>query len=530
LRSTRPNLDWWLGLLLTLEERPSPGATAARKQAFTWTRDDVQNPYIASALTMLDPGLSAMKQSLTEQTVDRNGNTVVIKQYNYGTGSAPEATPSRTYVNTYLTGTNYTSRYIYNRLVSTTMNGVTLVTNTYDGTGVVNVTGLREHDTANYGTAFNYRGNASQTVSMGKTVNRGFDITGTVTSSNDGQGHTASASMTSNNAVPSQITSNGLSSSFQYNSFLGVTGATGANTETAAFGYDPATSRPSTTTSPHGATTNFVYDDTTTPYKQATTNGKWVKTWMDGLGRTVKVETGFTGATNAQISVVDTEYGSCACSPVGKVKKVWQPYAKSGSPGAFTENFYDGLGRTLSVAHPGGTGTTTYSYSGNTTTVTDPAGKWKTYVSDAFGNLTQVVEPDPASPPFTPIRVNVGGSAYTDPSGNVWAARQRLFTYWKHHQHHGGDRQYHLRSAVPGQPRLESRGDGAVSVYRAERAVQRDAEMGGVLQRRLAAHLQRHDQRHAGKVPDMVIPGDNLVTVEIGCGVSQANVVVPVER
>jgi len=37
---------------------------------------------------------------------------------------------------------------------------------------------------------------------------------------------------------------------------------------------------------------------------------------------------------------------------------------------------------------------TTTSYSGNTTTVTDPAGKRKKFTYDAFGNLTQVAEPD----------------------------------------------------------------------------------------------------------------------------------------
>jgi YD repeat-containing protein len=45
---------------------------------------------------------------------------------------------------------------------------------------------------------------------------------------------------------------------------------------------------------------------------------------------------------------------------------------------------------------PGGTGTTTYLYQGNTTKVTDPAGKWKTYTTDALGNLTKVTEPNPA--------------------------------------------------------------------------------------------------------------------------------------
>ena len=42
-----------------------------------------------------------------------------------------------------------------------------------------------------------------------------------------------------------------------------------------------------------------------------------------------------------------------------------------------------------------GASTTSYSYQGNAVTVTDPAGKWKQYTMDAFGELTQVVEPSP---------------------------------------------------------------------------------------------------------------------------------------
>jgi YD repeat-containing protein len=48
------------------------------------------------------------------------------------------------------------------------------------------------------------------------------------------------------------------------------------------------------------------------------------------------------------------------------------------------------------VSLPGGTGSTTYVYQGNTTTVTDPAGKWKKFSADAMGNLTLVTEPNPA--------------------------------------------------------------------------------------------------------------------------------------
>src|SRR5205823_12091142 len=62
----------------------------------------------------------------------------------------------------------------------------------------------------------------------------------------------------------------------------------------------------------------------------------------------------------------------------------------------WTTYSYDALGRTTSVSLPGGTGTTTYVYQGNTTTATDPASKWKKFTTDAMGNLTLVTEPNPA--------------------------------------------------------------------------------------------------------------------------------------
>ncbi|MGD1098721.1 MAG: hypothetical protein ABSB35_42955 [Bryobacteraceae bacterium] len=76
------------------------------------------------------------------------------------------------------------------------------------------------------------------------------------------------------------------------------------------------------------------------------------------------------------------------------------PHVVGGTP-VYTAYTYDGIGRTLSVVSPDGASTTTYSYQGNLVTVTDPAGKQKTFTMDAFGNLTQVQEPNPQ-----------GGSAY----------------------------------------------------------------------------------------------------------------------
>ncbi len=69
---------------------------------------------------------------------------------------------------------------------------------------------------------------------------------------------------------------------------------------------------------------------------------------MDGLGRTIKVETGYDTTT---VSIAETEYDSCACSPLGKVKRTSLPYAPGGTV-YWTTYTYDCLGRTLSVTQP----------------------------------------------------------------------------------------------------------------------------------------------------------------------------------
>jgi len=70
------------------------------------------------------------------------------------------------------------------------------------------------------------------------------------------------------------------------------------------------------------------------------------------------------------------------------------PYAPGGTV-QWTTMVYDAIGRTVAVQQPAGSGTATTAYAGNTVTVTDPAGRWKKYTSDALGNLTQVTEPNP---------------------------------------------------------------------------------------------------------------------------------------
>jgi RHS repeat-associated protein len=187
------------------------------------------------------------------------------------------------------------------------------------------------------------------------------------------------------------MTTNTLSSNMNWTSFLGLSSAAGPNGDAASFAFD-TNGRPTSTTSPTGAVTNYAYADSASPpYKTATTNGHWVRTNMDGFGRTIQTITGYGSTT---VSTVDTQYAPCSCSPLGKMSQTSQPYAPGGTDN-WTKYYYDASGRTTSVQAPDGS-TTSYVYQGNYVTVTDPAGKWKTFTMDVFGNLTIVQEPDPA--------------------------------------------------------------------------------------------------------------------------------------
>ena len=174
-----------------------------------------------------------------------------------------------------------------------------------------------------------------------------------------------------------------------------LTQNTGPNGASTSFSYDTY-QRPQSTTSADGAiaTYGYGYNAGST---SATTNGHWVRTRLDGFGRTIKVERGDASSTK---STVETEYQPCACSPLGKVYRVSQPYAPNPAQKYWTTYAYDALGRTTSVTAPDNS-VTTYAYLGNTVTVTDPAGKWKKYTMDAMGNLTQVEEPRPGGGTYT---------------------------------------------------------------------------------------------------------------------------------
>lgn len=366
-----------------------------------WALSSSNQPYLSETTTGLDPNTPDQKTSKTQQAVDGYGNLLWQKIYDYDSLT----TPARTYQNTYLTDSNYTSRYVRNRSLSSTLTSAsgtrTLVSRRYDTSPEVGsfylqpANGATLHDSNIFTDSYVWRGNPVVENRLGKPARyMRYDVTGNPfhTFNSAGQTVTANWDSSKNYAVPSTLTPNSnttLSQSMTYNSFLGVTQVNSPNGVSQSYGWD-SSARPASSQSPHGAVATYTYTNSP-PTTTATVNGRWTKTTMDGLGRAVKVETG-SGTTT--LSVTETEYGLCACTPLGKVYRVSRPHAPGVAP-VWTTYTYDARGRTLQVSQPNDLGATTYAYAGNVVTVTDPAGRWKKYTTDAMGNLVHVTEPNP---------------------------------------------------------------------------------------------------------------------------------------
>jgi RHS repeat-associated protein len=113
----------------------------------------------------------------------------------------------------------------------------------------------------------------------------------------------------------------------------------------------------------------------------------------DALNRVIRVQTaGFDGAGAAPTLVQDTEYDN-----LGRVARKSQVYALSGGNPNWTEYTYDAIGRVIQERSPdpaasGGYSTTTISYNGLTTVVTNSKGQTKTTTKNAQGQVAQVTD------------------------------------------------------------------------------------------------------------------------------------------
>jgi YD repeat-containing protein len=183
-----------------------------------------------------------------------------------------------------------------------------------------------------------------------------------------------------------------------------TTSATDANNKTTIYEYEPLIStnpaknslnRMKRVVRPDGGETVFEYGDAPGNFyirsqtKQDATT--WVEdyTYLDGLARARRSAHKETGNSWA---IKDTKYDN-----KGRVWQASNPYRDTSSNPAspsglvWTTTTYDALNRVLTVTTPD-SAVVTSSYSGNTATVTDQAGKAKRSEADALGRLTKVTE------------------------------------------------------------------------------------------------------------------------------------------
>jgi len=385
------------GIVTQFQGQQLPGPVTKTQNDLTWAQDSTGNLFIRSSLTTLDPGQSYQAQKKTDQNVDIHGNVTDVMQYAFNSLSNPARISHYTYV-------SYPA-HTYNRLSQATVadgstsTPVTLVTNSFDTTAITQYSGsIPQWDTAYLSATV--RGNVTTSVSLAGYSTYTYDMLGNIlTATVNGVQTAITPSSINNYAAPQQINTGTSSDTLTWNGFLGLTSDTRANTgDQSTITYDTF-ARPLTSTSPFGAVTSYTYAtppfSTSNPaWTQTTVNGRWTKTTVDGLGRTMKVESGDASGTKSQ---ADTIYGTC-CTAAGGVRlQTSLPHAP-GAGAIYTTSSYDAIGRTLSVLSPDGASTTTYAYQGNSVTVTDPAGTWKSYTMDAFGHVTLVTEPEPSNP------------------------------------------------------------------------------------------------------------------------------------
>ncbi len=221
----------FIGLQATYEERTYSTHTPLSHLDFTWSQTmSSSNSYISGTITRLNPGTSEIDKQTT-QALDQYGNLQNMWVYNFGAGSYGSL--ARTYTNTYLSTSNYTPLYIFNRLKKSTVtdgtNTATLVSNSYDGGTLSNVTGPYEHD-ASYSTTFTYRGNVTSSTTPTASTTKSYDITGNVTTPTvNGVSSTVTTTSATNYSAPSQITTGSLTSTMTWSPFLGLGSATGPN-------------------------------------------------------------------------------------------------------------------------------------------------------------------------------------------------------------------------------------------------------------------------------------------------------------
>ncbi len=365
----------------------------------------------ASKTVILEDGQT---QSQTETVFDTYGNLTERREHAWGP-AAPGAVVRTTQMS-YLATTPYTTRNIRNRVnqILVRDGGPTGVIKSqtdilYDEPAYSNVdcpASIPQHDDANYGCSFLARGNPTTTTTYADAAAQtgpivrhfSYDFFGNLRRADVSccQQKQWNYSAATNFAYPDSVisgppTGQQLTTSATYNFYTGlVMSTTDENNKVTSFTYD-SLKRLIDIERPDHAHVTYAYNDAA---RTVTTNtpidGTSVLTqiaYSDPLGR-VYLQ---SSSAPEGVSLVETQF-----DVLGRANKRSNPY-RAGDFKRWTETRFDALGRPIMVIPPDGSETanrTTYSYSGNTVTLTDPTDKKRKSETDALGRLIKVTEPD----------------------------------------------------------------------------------------------------------------------------------------
>lgn len=378
-----------------------------RETDLTWTTTGagagVSNVVGSTTTILKDTG----QQSRSTYAYDPYGNVTDVYEYDF------DGTLKRHTVTQYNAAQAYLSAHVLNLPVQIVVKdgvGNILARTDFaqDSTTLALVTGAPGHDDANYGSAFTTRGNLTSTTRYSNASAPSGGVTRTF--SYDTLGNLVIAQMDCCNqktikfssatgfSQPDSVTRgpNGgtqFGTSYTYNPDSGLLlSNTDENGQVTSYAYD-SMGRQTQVILSSQVQLNTAYDDVDvvpTVTNSSTANNEVIVASFDGLGHVMQVD-------NKNCPVGQPSCSTIVSSVKYSYDKLWQRIQGSNPYGPSdiivnTTFSYDGLGRITQVAPPSA-GSTTYSYSGNTVTVTDPAGKQRKKYTDALGRLIEVDEP-----------------------------------------------------------------------------------------------------------------------------------------
>jgi RHS repeat-associated protein len=335
----------------------------------------------STSVTTLSNGVSSQQQYVYD--APWTGKPTALKEWDYFSGSAP-SNPTRE------TDYTYTGFDLYQETIKSgdDVNAQTVYEYTSSATAT---SGVNQHGVTNAGGPYLQKITRWLNGGTNPITNYVMDDTGMVRSVTDPRGNPTTFSYQCSNAFPYQ-TMNALNQTTLHGYDCNSGAVTSvrdpndlaANRSGTTYQYEGTAGRLQSIRYPDGGQTSYAYPSATevdisttaTPNPTITSQD-----FVDSFGRTHQhVADGIS---------TETSYDSN-----GRVYCVTNPHLSTSlsTDGSTCITSYDGLDRPKLQSQPGGP-TVSWDYSGNVVTATNETGISSQRTSDAFGNLTKVVEP-----------------------------------------------------------------------------------------------------------------------------------------